>query len=166
MSMMHIANATQPDSFHAPERTTRARRGTASVFVLGMAMLILVLGLSALMVVRIRLRMASEASEAAAARIAAQSAVDFGMFKMGDNPDWRIDLGTGTWLSNEPIGNGTMSLDAVLSNAADADPYNDVLVFTGTGVCGTTRHLTEVTIVFDTGAGRVQPGSWKRVAAP
>ncbi len=139
------------------------RRGMTYILILGVATMVTVIGLSALTVTRIEWRASVRASEAGAARFYARSAVELGFLSIRDDPAWRTGLGSGWWLLDQPIGDGTMSLDAAIVVDGDEDPDNDVLVLTGIGVCGEARHKMQVTVVPDSGGMVIAPSSWQQV---
>ena len=143
------------------------RRGVGYVYFLSTMMLIAVIGVSALMAARIQLRTAGGTNDSTAARLYAQSAIELGLLMIRDNPQWWITLGTGTWLADTAIGDGTFSLEVILAPAGDEqDDGADPALLIGTGTRGQAQHRTEVTVapISAKGGFAISPGSWQRNA--
>ena len=140
------------------------REGTALVLVLGVATILMVVGLSAVTAARVQLRGADGSNSAAAARCYAHSAIELGFIMIQMDADWRTNLGSGAWITDEPIGSGTLSLEVlIVDDDQDGDPTNDPAVLTGIGVDEQARHKTQVTVTPCKGGMVVSPGSWKQV---
>ena len=163
--MAHRKAKSGIETTTAPRRRNHRRRGVSYVFFLSIAMFVTIIGLSALTVVRIQRRDANNANDLSAARLYAQSAIELGFATIHLDPTWRDNLGSGTWLSGQSIGAGTLNLDTAILEDGDENPENDPLLLTGTGVCGQARHIIEVTLeaLSDHGGLVVSPGSWKQV---
>jgi hypothetical protein len=127
-------------------------------------LLVMVIGLSALMYARIQRRSAQDGNHAMEARFYAQSALELGFAKIHLDPDWRTNLGTGAWITDQPIGGGTLSLDVSILDDSDGNPFNDPVRLIGTGVHGQTQHRMEVTlgVLSDKGGLVTSIGSGKR----
>ncbi len=138
------------------------RRGSSYVFFMGTAMIVTIIGLSALMAVRIQRRGAEGSNDLAAARFYAQSAIEHGFAMINQDPDWRANLGSGFWFTNQDIHGGTYSLEAAFIDDGDGNPANDDVVLTGTGVHGPASHRTQVTLIAQSGEVALSPGSWQR----
>ena len=54
--------------------------------------------------------------------------------------NWRINLGSGTWFTDQPIGGGTLSLEVSILDDGDGNPDNDSALLIGTGVHGQATH--------------------------
>lgn len=143
---------------------TYRRRGSAYIFILGTMMLISVIGLSSLMNARIQHRSAQGGDHSIAARVYAQSALELGFAEIRQDPDWRTNLNSGAWITDQPIGGGTLSLDVSILNDADGNPDNDPVLLVGTGVHGQATHKIEVTLgtLSDKGGLVTSFGSGKR----
>ena len=128
------------------------------------AMMVTLIGMSALQVIRVQRRSAQSAKGSTQARYYAQSAIEMGFVMINQDPAWRTNLGSGAWIADEPIGDGTMSLNATIQDQGDADPDNDVVVLIGTGVEGQAIHKMQVTANAYSGGMVVEPGSWMRNA--
>ncbi len=138
------------------------RRGSSYVLFMGTAMIVTIIGLSALMAVRIQRRGAEGSNDLAAARFYAQSAIEHGFAKINQKPDWRTDLGSGFWFTNQQIHGGTYSLEAAFIDDGDGKPENDDVLLTATGVHGPSTHKTQVVLVAQSGEVALSPGSWQR----
>lgn len=129
-------------------KTKHRRRASMSIMVLGTSLVVMVIGLSALMVVRIQRRKSEGWNDFGKAQLHAQSAIEKGLFLMDENPNWRTTYPSGVWEADQPIGEGTYTLEG--TDPDDGDLGNSgthPLVLTGIGVQGQARHLTEVTLV-------------------
>ncbi len=140
------------------------RRGVSYVYFLSTMMLVAVIGLSALMYARIQRRSAQGGDHSIAARFYAQSALELGFAEIHLDPDWRTTLGSGIWISDQPIGDGTLSLEVSILNDGDGNPDNDPALLVGTGVHGQATHKIEVTlgVLSDKGGTVTSIGSGKR----
>jgi len=125
------------------------------VAVLGCAMIVAVIGLSALTMTRIERSFAEGTSDFAQARLYAQSAIEMGLLRIKNDPDWRTTYPNGTWEGGETdprlIGEGTYTLEGVDpndNNLKDCD--TDPVLLTGTGVQGDTQYKLQVILVADT----------------
>lgn len=131
----------------APRNNLRRhrRRGSIYLVVLGYASLVTIIGMSALLALRVQRRAAEGEIDLTRARLHARSAIESGLWTIAHDPDWRTAAPNGTWINNQPFGEGTYALDGVDPDDGDlADAINDRLVFTGTGVSGEARHRTQV----------------------
>ncbi len=145
---------------NTPNRSRRPRRGSSCVFVLFSAMFITSVGLSGLTVSRLMARTDESANVGIEAISYARSAIELGCKMIRDDPNWRINLGSTTWISAQAIGDGTLNLTATIVNDdADADPYNDDVTFVGMGVCYDSVHKTQVTLK---DGKAFEPGTWAR----
>ena len=142
----------------------RRRRGSVYVVVLGVAMIVTVIGLSALVAVRIERRSLAGGTDFAQARLYALSAIEMGFFWIRDDPAWRDNRPSGVWVADQPIGNGTFTLEVIDpdDNNLKAEP-NDFIVLTGTGLLGDARFKLQVTVVPDRGGYEISPGTWRQV---
>lgn len=128
--------------------TMQQRRGSMYVAVLGCTMAITVIGVGALLATRIEGKSAGGVMDVTAARLYAQSAIDYGMWTIYNDPNWRSTMVNGAWKTDQPIGNGIFSLTVVdprdgdLSNS-DSSP----VVLTGIGQLRSSRYLLEATAV-------------------
>ncbi len=122
------------------------RRAVAYVYFLSTTILVSVIGLSALMYARIQRRSAQGGDQAMIARFYAQSALELGFAQISLDPNWRTNLSSGAWFTDQPIGDGTLSLDVSILNDGDGNPDNDPVLLVGTGVHGLSTHKMEVTL--------------------
>jgi len=113
-------------------------------------MLVTILGVSALLVQRVQRRSEKWSGEMAKARSYAHTAVQMGFLLISQDPDWRTNRTSGTWINGQAVHDGTFSLSVVDPNDGDlADSPTDSVVLTGTGYMGSSRHRTQVTLVAD-----------------
>ena len=145
-------------------RSDPHHRGSAYVLFLMTAMIVTLIGMSALTAVRVQRRSAQSAEGSILACQHAQSAIEMGFIMINQDPAWRTKLGSGAWITDETIGDGTMSLNATFQDQSDSDPDNDVVVLVGTGVEGLAIHKMQVTANAQSGGMAVEPGSWVRIA--
>lgn len=127
------------------------RRGSMYVAVLGCALVVAVIGLSALTVTRIERSYADATADFARSRLYAQSAIEMGMLRIRNDPEWRTTYPSGVWETDRPIGEGTYTLEGIDpddNNLKDRD--TDPVVLTGTGVRGDTQYKLQVILVADT----------------
>jgi hypothetical protein len=129
---------------------TTARRGSTYLLVLGSTMLVTVIGLSAVFAVTLERRRAEAAGDAVKARLYAQSALEMAAYWMENDPEWRSNRPNGAWATDQPIGEGTYSVQVVdpadgsLSNSKTGSVY-----VTCTGRKGAARHMFRVTMEAD-----------------
>ncbi len=132
---------------HATNTAGGRRRGSILVLTLGAAMAVMVIGFTAVWVGRMRLREVQGARCVMEALAHARSAVELGLQRIRDNPDWRTKLGPGPWFTELPIGQGVCSLTVSVLVDGDADPMNDDWVFLGTGVSGGAARKVELVLL-------------------
>lgn len=129
-------------SFHKTRQ-----RGSTYIMVLSTSMILTVIGLASLLAIRVQRRSMQMTNDAAEARLCAQSAIELGLLYVQDE-NWRSTWSNGTWLSNQPLGNGTFSLEGTDprdNNISDSE--EDPVILTGTGMKGTAVHKTQITLV-------------------
>lgn len=149
------------------ERTVRPRhrrRGSMYVAILGASVTVMIIGLSALMTIRVERRATRGTTDFSCARLHAQSAVDLAYFMMNDDPNWKSTQTSGTWILNQAIGDGFLTLDVVdpINDNLQSTPL-DTIVITGTGVQGDAKCTLAVTLSALKGGWVVVPGSWQRI---
>jgi len=134
----------------------RGRRGSIYVMTLSAAALVTVIGLSSLWVVRVQRRAGRLASDCAHARNYANSAIELGMVWMRFHSDWRTYFPNGTWIPTEPIGGGSMKLEATDPTDGDiANSPHDPVTLIGTGIHGQACQKAQLTLVPNTRPLRV-----------
>src|SRR3569623_1753372 len=112
----------------------RARRGGVYLVVLMSALVIAAICLSTLQLMRVQSSVGSDTTSFIEARIVARAAIDIGMLKIQNDSNWRTDLGNGTWINNQTLGDGTYSLtatDPIDNDVTKGD--NHPVILTGTG---------------------------------
>ena len=158
------ADSAPPARLPAGRRNPPRRRGAAYVFFLSTATLVAIIGLSALMVVRIQARAGEGTKNLVAARFYAQSAIELGFLVITADPLWWQNPGSGPWRTNEPIGDGTLSLEVIIAPDGDAlGDGSDPALLIGTGVSGQATHRMQMLVVPDNGGVVISPGSWRQV---
>jgi hypothetical protein len=74
------------------------------------------------------------------------------MLRIQNHPNWRRTYSSGVWESNQPIGDGTYTLQGIDPNDGNlATPATDPVVLIGTGIMGSVRQKVQVTLVPDRG---------------
>ncbi len=123
------------------------RRGSMYVAILGCAMIVTVIGLSALMATRVERQYAQGTGDFAQARLYAQSTVEMGFHRIANDPNWRSTYPNGVWETDQPIGQGTYTLEGIDPNDAELNNDDmDPVVLTGIGEQGDTRYKLQVTL--------------------
>jgi hypothetical protein len=103
-------------------------------------MLVTVIGISSLLVARVELRAATGAEDRVKARGYAESAMEMALLLINSDPNWRSSRGNSNWPADEPIGDGTYTIevadeiDGMVGNGA-----TDPLVVTAIGKKGQAR---------------------------
>jgi hypothetical protein len=85
----------------------RRRRASMYLAVLMTAMIVAIIGLSALAATRVQSRAAESGNDIAAARFAAQSAIEMGMLTLNNTPTWRTTYTHDVWIPERGLGDGT-----------------------------------------------------------
>lgn len=85
-------------------KKVRARRGSAYVVVLGAVMIVTLAGLSAVTLTRVQHKAVVDNAAVTLARLAAQSAVEVGVYRILNDATWRRKASDDTWSLFEPIG--------------------------------------------------------------
>src|SRR2546429_9691707 len=116
--------------------STRQRKGSAYVLIIGVSMLAAAIAIAATLAGRSQARALDGSNNASEARTYAQAAVDLGRLYIAQDSNWRTNRSNGSWISNISIGSGTMSLDALNPNGAMNRFNADPILLTGTGTCG------------------------------
>jgi len=128
-----------------PRPARASRRGSAYLLVLISTALVVAIGLSGLLATRVRARISQAQIDAAEARSLARSAIEIGLQRIRDDPNWRTTGGNGTWIDEVDFGRGTMSLEA--SDPDDGDVTSgegDPVVLTGDAAVGQARQRVSV----------------------
>ena len=123
------------------------RRGGAYVAVLALSMIVTAIAVGAIAIVRAQARGSDALSDAAEARLYALSAIELGRLWISQDSSWRANHPNGAWATNQPIGNGTFTLegtdpvDGILANRP-----HDPLVLKATGTKGSATQIVQVTL--------------------
>lgn len=123
------------------------RRASLYIMTLATAMLVTLAGVTATLAVRVQQRGTQDLRGGIAARVAAQSALDLGLYVIETTPDWRNAYASDTWFDHLPLDQARYSL--VVTDPDDGDltdaPCDEVLL-TGYGFCGNARQMLQVRI--------------------
>lgn len=123
------------------------RRGSMYVAVIGCSMAVAVIGVGALLSTRIEARSTEGIMNLSEARIYAQSAIDYGMWTIYNDPNWRTRT-SGAWKTGQLIGEGTFDLHVVDPLDGNfANSKSSPVVLTGTGKAGEAKYMLEATAV-------------------
>lgn len=145
-SHLHISAIHHVCAGRAVRSGRRTSMGSAYVAVLGLMMVLITLASGALLAVRVQSRSAQLQQDAAQARAHALSAIELARLMIHSDINWRGSRSNGTWISNQPIGQGRLSAAVVnplgTLNRWDLDP----VVITGTGVHGLATQIFSVTL--------------------
>src|ERR1043165_6498685 len=123
---------------------TRNRRGTVLLFVLGLTMVVLTIAVGSLSIVRAQIRANEEQTDEGEAQSYALSALEVGRLLIANDSSWRTNRSNGTWINNQIVGSGTMSLDVVNPNGALNNSAYDPVVMTATGNKGLPQQKVQI----------------------
>ena len=116
-----------------------ARRGSAYLATLGLAMLLTLTGLVSLAVVRINARAMTDGEDWAAAQCLARSGAEHALLQIERTPDWRSAIGPTT--VTKSLGGGSFQWKLVDEGDGDlTDDPADCAVLLATGVKGAARY--------------------------
>ena len=140
-----MASTMKTNSYHLRRHLRHRRRGTIYLLVLFSCLIVATISLSSLQLMRLQGRSVSSSADFSTAQAYARAAIEIGMLKIRNDPYWRTNLGNGNWLTDQPIGVGTLTLSA-------ADPVdNDIrtgdnhpVMLTGTGMKGEARYCVSM----------------------
>ena len=142
----HISAIHHARAGRAVRSGRRRNRGSAYIAVLGLMMVLITLASGALLAVRAQSRSAQLQQDTAKARAHALSAIELARLMIHSDLDWRRTRANGTWISNQSIGQGNLSVTVInplgALNRSDLDP----VVITGTGVHGSATQIVRVTL--------------------
>ena len=102
----------------------RNRRGSVYILILSASLLVAVIGISALTTARIQHRAAAGTDDLAEARGYARSALEIALQNISADPNWRTTYGNSNWPTNQPIGSGTYTIEAVDPQDGDVTTGN------------------------------------------
>jgi hypothetical protein len=123
------------------------RNGGAYVAVLALSSIVTAIAVGAIAVVRAQARANDALSDASEARQYALSGIELGRLWISQDPNWRSNRSNGVWASNQPIGNGTFTLEG--TDPIDGNLGNrphDPLVLKATGKKGQAVQILQVTL--------------------
>lgn len=110
------------------------RHGSIYISVLGASMLLMLIGTTAVLCMRTQDMTISAQNDFAEAGLYARTGLEMGMFYINTNPSWRTMRGNGTWVLNQPVGEGSFSLsasDPIDNNVTGANNHPVILTATG-----------------------------------
>ncbi|HUO08082.1 MAG TPA: hypothetical protein VM008_07275 [Phycisphaerae bacterium] len=148
-------------------KTIGQRRGVAMLLVMVGLVVCTLLTAGFLSTQGTSIAIARNERDAEECRLLAQAGLDLCYAQMrtldaarstADQPSWREKMSPGTWLSNFPIGNGTVTVTAASANGSSftSDPHQPV-IFTSTGFCN-NRSFSLTGTFSPTGGGEVFRG--------
>jgi len=123
------------------------RRGSIYIAVLGAAMIVLTLAVGGILAARTQARSADSLGDAAAARLAAQSALELARLWISQDPNWRSTRPNGTWASGLSLGGASISIsaqDPIDNNLANRP--HDPVVLSAVGQKGASTHRLSITL--------------------
>ncbi len=134
---------------HGHGSVCHQRRGSIYVMTLGATTAVVVIGLAAVTALRVERRTVKQLLAFTEARLYAQSAIELGIHWIENDSTWRTSRGEGFWTVNQPIGQGSFTLEAndlgsngLLESSADTDS----VLLTGIGMQGDARYKLQVTL--------------------
>lgn len=124
------------------------RRAGIYIMVLAFSLIVAVIGVAGMAAVRIERRFAEGDNDVTQARLHARSAIELGMFWMSQEQNWRTKFPNAGWAGEQPLGDGSLSLEALdpLDGDLSDDPADPVILI-GTGTSGQARHRAQVRLV-------------------
>ncbi len=135
---------------HRRIRRRHFRRGSAYIVILGTAMIITVIGISAITLTRVQIRSANWVNDAVKARTCAQTGMQWALYKISSEPDWRTARANGQWVADQVIDDGTFTVwvtDPVDGDLADS--ISDPIRIKVGGYMGKARQMIQLECVPD-----------------
>ncbi|HEX2973666.1 MAG TPA: hypothetical protein VHP11_15130, partial [Tepidisphaeraceae bacterium] len=130
-----------------PITSVKTRAGTAYVAIVATALLAATISMGALAVVRAQTRHMDLVTDAAEARWYAMSGLELGRLWIAQDANWRSTRPHGVWVSNQPIGKGSFTLEVTDPGDGNlADHPHDSILMVATGFKGSARQSIEVTL--------------------
>ncbi|MDX2200741.1 MAG: carbohydrate binding domain-containing protein [Phycisphaerae bacterium] len=133
----------------AARPTQRPRRGAIYAVVLLTATAVSIVGLSAVVASRHIARRLSDSHDFAAARRNALSGLDYAIFRIANDPNWRSTLQGASWTITMPIGDG--DFETIITDPHDSDmldDWSDPIRIESTGTQRNATHITRVELDF------------------
>ena len=126
----------------------RNRRGGIYFAVAGVCMLVATMAIGAAAAARLQARAVAQSCDFDAARLYARCAIELGTY-LANQQGFRNTYSNGTWVSNQTIGSGALTIQG--SNVNSALPLNnsdtDSILLTGIGSKGPATHKSQATLV-------------------
>lgn len=122
-----------------------SRRGTVYVFVLGMLMLVMLSGGAAVVVARARTRTISQANDTIRAEALAESAVEYALTTLSQDPLWRMRYLSGVESARVALGGGSFTFKLVdeVDGNLNNNQYDPIRIY-GIGIAGTATQVVSV----------------------
>lgn len=140
----------------APQRRLSARRGSAYLFVLVIALVVTVIGMGTLAVARTQLRQATDIRDEQAARSLAFAAAEHALLAVDTTANWRTALESQT--VQKALDGGTLSWQLTDPNDGDLDNSSaDPVRLTATGQRGLARYALAFDLTPAGGGGPLSP---------
>lgn len=124
----------------------RRRRGSVYVAILGLSILVAVIGLGGIALARAQARTRDLQADTAEARSYALSAVELARTLIAGDATWRTTHANGAWITNQPFGNGKISVSVTNHNGALNHADTDPVIVVGTGTRGLASQSIQVTL--------------------
>jgi Tfp pilus assembly protein PilX len=144
-----IASMTSPTVRPKP---ALARRGSAYLFVLAVALVVGMIGLGVVSVARIQVRQATDSRDELAARALASAAADQSLLAIDNTTNWRTVF-KGQTISNS-LNGGTLSWQLADANGGSLDASTaNAVILTATGQRGLAKYVLAFTLTPSGGSG-------------
>ncbi len=125
----------------------RTRRGSIYVLTLGTTMIVAVLGLAALSLVRIQRLQMQGGDDMRHAQAHAKVSLDMAWYRVQNDASWRSKMASGTWATDQAIGDGFYSFTATDPTDGDlTDSLVDPVVIVGVGKSGNATQKLQMEI--------------------
>jgi hypothetical protein len=125
---------------------TVGHRGTAYLLVLVTVMVTVAIGASSVMVHGSRRARLARAADMERARAVAQAGLELATAYVQSDIAWRANRGLGTWMSEEPVLDGFVTVVASDDDGDAKDDPTDRLTLESEGVVGAARQIVSITL--------------------
>jgi len=142
------------------KRIVRARPGSVYVAVLGAGIICTVAGLSAVTLTRVQNKVVTDTRGVAAARLAAQSAVEVGVYRIFNDLLWRSSVFDDQWAATEEVGPYRLTFKHVdeMDGVVSGNPEDPVRVYCAATV-GDAVRVHSILLETDTAESEAAIGS-------
>lgn len=119
----------------------RVRRGTAYLLVLVTVMVTVAIGASSVMVHRVRRVRLDRVGDIERARAVAQAGLELATAYIQSDSAWRVNRGLGTWMDQEAVLDGVVTVSASDDDGSATDDPADRVWIESEGVVGSARQI-------------------------